>query len=68
MGPSRLCRTIVAYTGLSTYIGHMLDMRPGGAGYVIDIIGVPKGIRTPVTAVKELQLHLYGCRGTDLNI
>src|SRR5438128_6221366 len=52
MGPSGLCRTILAYTGLSTYIGHMLDTRPCAAIYVIDIIGVPKGIRTPVTAVK----------------
>src|SRR5438128_9337091 len=52
MGPSGLCRTILAYTGLSTYIGHMLDTRPCAAIYVIDIPGVPKGIRTPVTAVK----------------
>ena len=36
----------------SPYIGHMLDISDRKFDQRIENIGVPKGIRTPVTAVK----------------
>src|SRR5271165_1175667 len=48
---SRSHRAMSTYAGLSSYIGHWLDTVLDLLS-AYDIIGVPKGIRTPVTAVK----------------
>ena len=54
LGPKEYSTGVVQHHP-GVYFWEIFGTVTTGRSYHVDIFGVPKGIRTPVTAVKELQ-------------